>query len=198
MDISSYYGMMIVIAMAIYMAVGYYYKGLKQGEAFNVQKCLETVVLVVLLTATGLMSGIVVTAEWISNLLGTLGQNPATITAIITAFIALIDQFVKNGGRIVTAATTGVIKTEQAKASLPEATIPAKPGFVLPRDGRTIMEGKDGFWLRQCANPDRANVPDDQNYQWVSPTGKTGVGDKEAMIYLITSLDAEGWRKRNI
>jgi len=134
MDLSPYYGAIVIIATAIYMAIGYYYKGLKQGESFDWKKCGETVALVVLLTVTGLMSGVTVTADWISAMLGSLGDNPVAFTAIVAALIGLIDQFVKNGGRILTkGTTTESVVTTQTKASLP-ATTSADP--VKTTEGR--------------------------------------------------------------
>ena len=132
MDLTPYYGSIVIIATAIYMAVGYYFKGLKQGEAFDIMKCLETVVLVVLLVITGLMSGVTVTAEWINTLLGTLGQNPFTITIILSALIGLIDQFVKSGGKLI----TGTIAPAAAAAATNLITVTG------PWDGGTDPNSK--------------------------------------------------------
>jgi hypothetical protein len=144
MDLTPYMGLIIGIGLAIYLGVGYYFKGVKKGEPFEIRKMLETVILVVLLVITGLMSGVTITAEYISSILGTLGQNPVTVGAIMAALLGLIDQFVKNGGRILTGGTLQALKTQQPKAGLPEGSTPqADPikylGFTV---SPSSIEGK--------------------------------------------------------
>lgn len=111
---------LIAVATAIYIAVGYYFKGLKNGESFEIVKCLETVVLVVIMAITGLLSGVVVTADYLNGLLGALGSTPVSVPIIISAIIALIDQFIKNGGKVVAVV-----------ASAPSVTVPAEIKEVI-------------------------------------------------------------------
>jgi hypothetical protein len=73
-----------------------------------------------------------------------------------------------------------------------------RPGFELPRDGSILQQGKDGWYVRINPSPEAATLPDDKCYQLVSPTGWFTSGNKDAIIYLATSDDAAGYRKRYV
>ena len=69
--------------------------------------------------------------------------------------------------------------------------------FVLPRDGRILYKGADGWYSRINPSDQAKTIPDDKAYQAVSPAGKFYSGNKETIYYLLTSPDASGWRERN-
>lgn len=113
------------------------------------------------------------------------------IIAVILAIIALYNK-----------QRTDIAK-ENAAFSIPvTAPVAAAPvtsisdGFILPRDGSKIMTGLDGWYARINPSPEAATIPDDKAYQAVSPAGKFYSGNRETVIYLITSPDAAGWRTR--
>ncbi len=64
--------------------------------------------------------------------------------------------------------------------------------------GETILTGVDGWNVRLNPSIWVRHLPDEKVYQAISPTGKRYSGDKDAIIYLVTSLnaDASAWRSR--
>jgi hypothetical protein len=73
-----------------------------------------------------------------------------------------------------------------------------RPGYELPRDGSILQQGKDGWYVRINPSPEAATLPDDKCYQLVSPSGWFTSGNKDTIIYLATSEDAAGYRKRYV
>lgn len=120
----------IAVATAIYVVVGYYFKGYKNGEKVEPIKILETIVLVVLMAVTGVLSGAVVTVDTITAMLGSIGSNPVLPTLILSAVIGIVDQFIKSGGKLVAGTTNVSGGAVAASVSTPVASPATAPAVV--------------------------------------------------------------------
>ena len=163
-----------------------YLNARKAGESFDPFKFAQTVILGAFVGGVMGFSGIAVSA--------------GTVEVQMTSYAFLgggITIFLENIAKIfyrkptTTTITTATVVTP--------AIIPVKrPGFVLPRDGSKLMDAADGFWIRMAFDTrdnTRDTVPDDQNYQLMSPDGKYAtIGDKDEIIYLGNSSEAAGYR----
>ena len=128
--------------------------------------------------------------------------DEATITQIITALVALIMAIVawwqrneKNVAINKAVEANTITEKVLSAAVMPEAII--NNDFNLPRDGRILYRGMDGWYARINPSEQAATIPDDKAYQAVSPGGKFYSGNKETIYYLLTSAEAYGWRERN-
>ena len=128
--------------------------------------------------------------------------DPAALTVVLEAIIALllaiIAYFNKQRTVIQQSVQTASMPVLQAPviAPAPVVTSTPAPGFVIARDGEKLVEGLDGWYARLNPSPEAASMPDDRAWQAVSIRGVTHNGNKDVIIYLITSPDAAGWRAR--
>jgi hypothetical protein len=141
------------------------------------------IVSIVLYLASGALT--TATIDQITQALALLGGSVLTILGYKTA------KNVSANGALINPA----IKPA-ATAFAPEPAPAVIPGFELPRDGRKIMDGLDGWWVRLNPSDEAATLPDDKAYQAISVNVKIWSGDKDTVIYLVTNPDAAGWRKR--
>jgi hypothetical protein len=124
------------------------------------------------------------------------------LNTIITALMALILAIIAwyNKQRTATAATIATATTQTAISNAVieanERPKVAATGFIMPRDGKYIAAGLDGWNVRLNPSPEAATLPDDKAYQAVSPRGALWSGDKDTVMYLVSSPDAAGWRAR--
>lgn len=55
----------------------------------------------------------------------------------------------------------------------------------------------DGWKIRLNPNPDVKDLPDEQVWQLLSPTGKVYSGGMTSILYLASDEGAAGWRNRH-
>ena len=168
-----------------------YLNARKAGESFDPFKFAQTVVLGAFVGGVMGFSGIAVSA-------GTVEVQMASYSFLGGGITIFLENVAKVFYRkpVATTTTAAIASTLIAAPAVPVPQ--TRPGFVLPRDGSKLMDAADGFWIRMALdNRDttRSTVPDDQNYQLMSPDGRYGtVGDKDEIIYLGNSPEAAGYR----
>ena len=131
----------------------------------------------------------------------TIQQFLAALTALILIIIAWYNKqrtdAAKSTAALTAANTAATEANTAATVALSTLATEPKPGFTLVRDGSAIAQGKDGYYARINPSPQAASLPDDKCWQAISPKGSINSGDRETVLYLITSDEAKGWRERN-
>ena len=126
----------------------------------------------------------------------------AMISAVLLLIITWYNKQRTEAALTTAQSTSSTAKTNAALVAAATATFtPATPatsgaGFLLPRDGKYIAAGLDGWNVRINPSPEAATLPDDKAYQAVSPGGALWSGDMTTVLYLVSSPDAAGWRAK--
>lgn len=192
-DIVNYILPASLAAVIIYAVVMFIVRKVQNGEAFDLNKILQTLGLgtlaaVVLYIATGAVPSVDAVLTQMASIL----PNPDLLAPIGAVIFGLFEQFIVKGKL----GTTPLVVPVPA-AALPAAAAAAvvKPAY---RDGRKLMDGKDGWYVRLNPSDEAASLPDDKCYQLVSPKGWITSGDKATIIYLATDDAAAGYRSRYV
>lgn len=201
MDIQTLIMPIIVIAFGLFAGGMYVYRKMTAGEAFSWEKFLPTMGLgalasVILYLAAGALPSLDAIFAQIESLAP--GGAPS-LTVILAALLAIYNQISKGTAPTATVNTPAeqAATIEQPKAGAPIVVSSGTPGFIIPRDGKKLYDGQDGWWVRINPSPEAATLPDDKCYQAVSAHGTVWSGDKDTIKYLVSSPDAAGWRTRN-
>jgi hypothetical protein len=199
MEVQTTTMLIILFAGIIFTTFMFVYRKVSEGQTFDMERYAKTLGYVAILAlgsyvATGLVPDF-------AAILAQLEQgipNAQEILALATAVLfGVVNFFLKKTAPPVPAQ---VAKPSFVPMAEPAPVIPtsSRPGFTLTRDGKIIIQGADGWGARINADPIMANIPDDKNYQIVSPTGRIFQADKETAIFLVSSPEAASWRARNV
>lgn len=176
------------IGAAVIAASGYL-KARGEGEAFNFPKFAQTAIIGAIAGFTLGMSGVTITDQNVEVQMASY----AFLGGGIAVLIENVGKYFYRGQS--TTATSTIPSTATQDAPLVVST--GTPGFIIPRDGKKLYDGLDGWWVRINPSPEAATIPDDKCYQAVSAHGTVWSGDKDTIKYLVSSSEASGWRTRN-
>ena len=187
MDFTQIMPMLIPAAIAAgYWAIGWI-ESKGYGEPFNLNATLRTLFVGIAVAFVQALAGVVVGPTTITTLAGFDSLLIIAVSKILNKVSAT---------PLLPASTAKPISSVTAAKPAPAAPITGTPGFVLPRDGKAILNGSDGWTVRINPSPEAATIPDDKAYQAVSPKGTLWSGDKDTVLYLVTSPDAARWRSK--
>jgi len=159
---------------AIIAATGYL-KARGEGDVFEPVKFIQTVIIGAVAGFTLGLTGVQISD---SNVAAQMGSY-----AFLGGGIAI---FIENIGKYF------------YRLKVPALGTPVVvPVGVIPRDGKKLYDGVDGWWVRINPSPEAASLPDDKCYQAVSPKGTYWSGDKDTIKYLVSDPASAGWRSRN-
>lgn len=179
------------IGAAVIAATGYL-KARVAGESFNLPKFAQTTIIGAIAGFTLGMTGVTITDQNVEVQMASYAFLGGGIAVVLENIYKYFYR-----AKTATSTVTAAAPITDAYKDAPLVVSSGTPGFIIPRDGKKLYDGLDGWWVRINPSPEAATLPDDKCYQAVSAHGTVWSGDKDTIKYLVSSPDAAGWRTRN-